>query len=115
MVLVACRATPYLSRRRRKDQVTLEANQVVRQGAQALDRLGPSEYDIDILALDVAMLAQACSQCAYPVRRLGRSAVVQISDLVDLRRLLGVGNERSSDDAPTHCPDERPTVHHSMI
>ena len=69
---------------------------------------------VDIFALDITMLAQACSQRTHTIRRLGRGTVVQISDLTNLRRLLSIGNERSNENTPAHDGHERSTVHHSM-
>jgi hypothetical protein len=49
----------HLSRRSREDDVDIHANQLSRQLRQLVDRFRPPELDDNVLAFDIAELAQA--------------------------------------------------------
>jgi hypothetical protein len=60
-------------RRRREDDVDIHADQLGSEFRQLLHPFRPAELNNDILALDVAEIAQARPQCLHPwrVRRGG--------------------------------------------
>src|SRR5262249_60431856 len=73
-----------LGRTRRDDNVDFAADQLGGLFGQLFGCLSPSKDEIDVLALDIAMVPQAHPQCFYPVRRLGGRTTAEICHPPDL-------------------------------
>src|SRR5436190_5588760 len=85
-----CRSTRglNLSGRSREDQVDLHAHQLGRKLGQLLDAFRPAELDGDVLACDVTEIAQARSECLYPIFPANWGAETEKADTPAFRLLL---------------------------
>src|SRR5262249_28853459 len=102
-----------LGRSRREDNVDVAADQLGGLFGQLFGCLSPSKDEIDVLALDIAMVPQAHPQCFYPVRRLGGRTIAEISDPPDLPRRLRPRRERCGEQG-SQASDEGAPPHYSM-
>ena len=102
-----------LRRRRRKNDIDLQAHEGLPELWQPFRRLRPSKDEVDVLALDIAVMQQACPQGVYPASRLfcGRT-ITEVSDPVDLRGRLSGGAERRANHTRGKRHEERSPVDH---
>src|SRR6266487_483787 len=81
-----------LGRGGRKDDVDLHTGQLCGCFAHLLDRARPSELDDEVLAFDIAEIAQARPKSLYPVHRSSGGAETQESQARNLGLLLCARN-----------------------
>ena len=100
-----------------QDQVHVESNQIGREVWEATRvALGPAVFERNILPFDPAELAQALTEGLQPPNFYWVCSFdPQQADAGNLCRLLRLGGERHSEDAPAHLDDEGSPVHYSMI
>src|SRR5215510_5730560 len=114
IVLVACWAARIAGTPPSYNDVHLQPDQIGGEGGEPIIVvLRPSGLHRDVLAFDPAQLAEALlkSQENAPPCKGWR----KISDHGYPGRLLRLGRERRSQNAPTHHSDERSPVHHSWF
>ena len=101
IVVVACLAASDRRIRPRHDDVDLEPDQLGRESGEPLVlSLRPSVLDHDVLALDVAELAQPSPErLDEMLGRHGRGRGHEEADPIDLPRLLRLGGERRGEEA----------------
>src|SRR5262249_10648946 len=100
-------------RRRREDDVDIHADQFGREFRQLLDAFRPAELNDNVLALDVAVIAQSRPQRLDPTCRSRSGGETQEPDARDLRRLLRTRRERPRRRRAAEQRDERAPVTHS--
>jgi hypothetical protein len=111
IVLVARLAGSNHGRRRREDDVDVHAHQFGRELRQLLYRLRPAKLDDDVLALDVAEVAQARPQRLHPARASRSGPEIQVSDPSDFCRLLRARRVRPRRRRATEQSDELAPPH----
>jgi hypothetical protein len=83
-----------LGRRRGEDDINIHAHQLSREFRKLFDRVRPTELDDDVLALDIAKVAQARPQSLDPVRLSSGWSEPQESNARDFCWLLRARCER---------------------
>src|SRR5215831_17941306 len=100
----------------RDDDINIESDQFhgeIRKTAGLA--CGPPVLDAEVLAFNVAVIAQSMSERLDRGRILYSPRGAQDADPRDLPRLLSPRGERCDNDARTHQADERSPVHHSWL
>ena len=111
IVAVAALASRESAPRRDHDR-DLTANQIRRQRRQSIVlTLGPTKFDRDVLALDVAGLVQTVAKRGNVGRPRSRRLAGEKSDYWD-RRFLCASGERHGEEATCNAANERSPVHH---
>jgi hypothetical protein len=99
----------------RDDDIDSELHQVARQRRKPVElALGVSPFDDEVLAFDVAQLAQGPRDPGRrrPLVRWQRGCLVEQAQAVDPSRLLRRGAKRHDEKAEADAANERPAVHH---
>ena len=96
------------------DDVDFEARKFACEFGKLVDVAARiAEFDSDVLAVDIAKIAQALLEITDTSISTGRSAAMsKPTDAIDLRHLLRARSERRAEEATRNSADERSPVHH---